>query len=348
VKQTQTRPFKTTPDFRRVVEDRRVQAVVIAAPHHVHAPAAVAALKANKHVYLEQPVSHNAREGEMILDALRRGKSIFQAGLQRRSVPWIAQVIRRVQQDEFGRVRFARAWYTDRRESLGFGQLAPVPADLDFLLWQGPAPDRPYRDNLIPGNWRWFWHWGTGELGAQGVPWLDLARWGLQVDCPTRVASSGGRYHFEDDQETPDTQVVTYDFGDRSLVWEHRSCQSTPSEGEPYGVAFYGAKATLVLGPKGYRLLDLAGKETEAVAGEVPTTPHVANFIECFTNRARTPAANAEDAHKSCLLAHLGNLAQRAGETVFLNPKTLQLREPKPAMARLWSREYRPGWNPAA
>ena len=348
VKTKQSRPFKTAADYRRVLEDRRVQGIVMATPDHWHAPGAIAALKAGKHVYVEKPLSHNPREGEMVVDAVRRGKSILQVGLQRRSIPWVIQAVRRVQQEEIGRVRFARAWYVNHRESIGFGQLAPVPEYLDYSLWQGPAPERPFRDNVVHYNWHWFWNWGTGELGNNGVHLLDVARWAMQVDCPVRVTSGGGRYHFEDDQESPDTQSVTYDFGDRMIIWEHRSCQSTPTEGESHGVAFYGTRATLILGAAGYRILDPAGKQLEAVTGDVPVAPHIRNFLECFTNVGRVPAASAEDGHKSTLLCHLGNIAQRTGEVVSLNPKTLQLRDPSKNITRLWAREYRPGWNPAA
>lgn len=345
VREKQTLAVKTSPDIRRVLEDRRLQAVVIAAPDHWHAPAAILAVQAGKHVYVEKPLTHNPREGEWLIEAVRRARTVVQVGLQRRSTPWVQEAIRRVQSGELGEVPFARAWYANRRPGIGFGQLAPVPDWLNFDLWQGPAPERPFRDNYVHYHWHWFWHWGTGELGNNGVHFLDLIRWGLQLDCPTRVTSGGGRHYFDDDQETPDTQVVTYDFGKQTVVWEHRSCDPQPLEGEAAGIAFHGQRSTLILGGRGFRVVDPDGKETFRMDGGVPSAPHVANFLDCITNPGRTPAATADDGHLSTLWCHLGNIAHRTRQTLELNPATRQPRANREA-AKLWSREYRPGWQP--
>lgn len=345
VKAVQGLAFKTTPDVRRMLEDRRLQAVVIAAPDHWHVPAGLMALQAGKHLYVEKPLSHNPREGEWLVDAARKTRLVVQVGLQRRSVPWVIEAVGRIHAGELGPVHFARAWYAANRTSIGFGQLAPVPTWLDYSLWQGPAPEKPFRDNLVHYNWHWFWHWGTGELANNGVHFLDVVRWGMNLDCPQRVTSTGGRYFFDDDQETPDTQVVTFDFGGRTVVWEHRSCQPAPSEGEATGAAFYGRKATLIMGPSGYRVVDLSGKELGKGSGGTPSAPHVANFLDCIVNPGKSPAASAEDGHKSTLLCHLGNIAQRSGEILRVNPATRQLRGSSTA-SRFWSREYRRGWEP--
>jgi len=341
----QVRAAKTTPDFRRILEDRRVQAIVFATPDHWHGPAAMLALKAGKAVYLEAPLAHNPREGELLVECVRRTRGLLQVGLQLRSVPWVNEILQRVRAGEFGPTHFARAWFTGQRESIGYGQLAPVPEGLQYDLWQGPAPDRPFRDNLLPGNWPWFWNWGTGEIGLNGVHFLDLARWGLNLDCPFRVASAGGRYHFEDDQETPDTQTVTYDFGRHTLVWEHRSCLPQPIEGDATGVAFLGEKATVILGPSGYRIRDPHGKEIHRHEGSFTTAPHVAAFLASVEKRGVANPANVDDAHKSTLLCHLGNMAHRVGHSLRLNPETRQVRDDRDAAA-LWHRSYRPGWEP--
>lgn len=346
VNSQQARPAKTTDDFRRMLEDRRVQAIVIATPDHWHAAAAMLALKAGKAVYLEAPLAHNPREGELLIETVRRTRGLLQVGLQLRSVPWVTGILQRIRAGEFGPIHFARAWFTGERPSIGFGQLAPVPEGLQYDLWQGPAPERPFRDNLLPGNWRWFWNWGTGELGLNGVHWLDLARWGLRLECPLRVASAGGRYHFEDDQETPDTQTVTYDFGRHTLVWEHRSCLPQPVEGETAGVAFLGDKASVILGPSGYRIRDPHGKEIDRHEGSLSTAPHVAGFLAGFQNRATTNPASVEDAHASTQLCHLGSIAHRVGRSLRLNPDTRQVRDDRDAAA-LWHRSYRPSWEPA-
>ncbi len=341
----QVRAFKTTPDFRRILDDRRTQAVVIATPDHWHAPASVLAVKAGKAVYVEPPFSHNPREGEILVDLVRRNRGLLRVGLQRRSVPWIQEILQRVRSGEFGNIHFARAWHTAHRPGIGFGRLAPVPEWLNYELWQGPAPDRPYRDNVVHDNWSSFWHWGTGDLGTHGVHWLDLARWGLDLECPVRVSSAGGRYHFEDDQECPDTQVVTYDFGHQTLVWEHRSVLPQPLDGEPAGVSFLGEKGSVILGNTGYRILDPQGKELQKTAGSVPSAPHVGHFLASLPTRNEPPAASATEGHLSTLLCHLGNISQRLGRSIRVNPETRQVREDREA-ASLWHREYRPGWQP--
>jgi predicted dehydrogenase len=347
VREQQGLPFRTTADFRQMLDDRRMRALVIATPDHWHAPAAILAAQAGKDVYLEKPVSHNPREGELMVEAFRRSRTVLQGGLQRRSLPWVVQAMNRLRAGELGPIHFARGWYADNRGGIGFGQLAPIPEWLDYSLWQGPATERPFRDNIVHYNWHWFWHWGTGELGNNGVHFLDLVRWGLDLKCPARVTSAGGRHFFDDDQETPDTQVVTYDFGDRTVVWEHRSCQPQPSEEEAAGVAFYGRRGTLIIGSDGYRILNLAGAETHRVEGGVATGPHVGNFLDCIVHRGRTPASTAVDGHLSTLMCHLGNIALRTGGSIEVNPETQQLRDAG-AAARYWSREYRPGWQPSA
>lgn len=345
VKKKQVRAFKTTDDFRTVLEDRRVAAIVMATPDHWHAPAAILALKANKPVYLEKPVSHNPREGEILVQVQKSTGVPIQVGLQRRSLPWVIEAVERLRRGDFGIIRSARAWYAADRKTIGFGQLAAVPETLNYPLWQGPAPVRPFRDNVIHYNWHWFWHWGTGELGNNGVHFLDLARWALDLSCPTRVTSAGGRHHFEDDQETPDTQFVAFEFPGLTLTWEHRSCLPTPTEGEATGIAFLGSKATLIVGGSRYRVLGLDGKELERVDGKVTTEPHITNFLDAIENPGKTLRCSALEGHLSTLLCHLGNISQRTGQALVMNPKTRQIVEPKSA-SQFWGRDYAPGWQP--
>jgi len=194
-------------------------------------------------------------------------------------------------------------------------------------------------------NWHWFWHWGTGELGNNGIHSLDVCRWGLGVDYPRRVSSGGGKYFFDDDQETPDTQTVTYDFGDKAITWEGRNWHPRGFENAPFGITFYGDKGAITLDYHGYKVFDFGGKQIASQdKGFEGHDPHLKNFLECIRSGAR-PNAEIEEGHKSTLLCHLGNIAFRTGRTLNLDPANGTIRD-DPTAAALWSREYRPGWEP--
>ncbi|HWI59857.1 MAG TPA: Gfo/Idh/MocA family oxidoreductase, partial [Bacillota bacterium] len=214
VAKKQARKPQGIKDLRRMLEDPNVDAVSIATPDHWHAPATILACTAGKHVYVEKPGSHNVHESQLMVAAARQHKRVVQMGNQRRSWPWVIESIEALRAGELGNVYFARGWYTNHRASIGRGKPAPVPEWLDWSLWQGPAPEEAFRDNVVHYNWHWFWNWATGELGNNGVHSLDLARWGLGVDYPKRITCGGNRYHFKDDWQTPDTAVATFDFGD--------------------------------------------------------------------------------------------------------------------------------------
>jgi predicted dehydrogenase len=334
---------KTVKDFRRILDDKAVDALIIATGNYWHAPATILACAAGKHVYVEKPGSQNPREGELMVLAAKKHQRVVQQGTQRRSFPMIQEGIARLRAGAIGRVTFARSWYTSSRPSIGRGKVVPVPASLDYAMWQGPVPERPYTDNLVHYNWHWRWHWGNGELGNNGIHYLDLARWGLGVDYPKTITYNGGRYHYEDDQETPDTGMVTFDFGRCGASWEHSSCHPRKPESFPL-VNFYGTEGMLSMEGNGYKIYDPSGKLVSQSSGPGGDQVHMADFLDSIRQN-RKPNATIEEGQKSTLLCHLGNIAYRVGHMVHFDAE--QRRITQDAQARkLWSREYRKGWEP--
>jgi predicted dehydrogenase len=337
-------PPRVLADFRQALDDKAVDALVIAAPDHWHAPAAILACAAGKHVYVEKPASHNGAEGQLLVAASQKHRRVVQLGTQRRSSPSVIEAVGRVHAGELGKVLFARGWINSLRPTIGHGTKTAVPGWLKYDLWQGPAPAQPYRDNLVHYNWHWFWHWGTGELGNNGIHALDVCRWGLGVDYPERVVCGGGRFHFHDDQQTPDTQIATFHFGDRAINWEHRTWNKRGFEESDFGVAFYGEEGTLVLTSNQCRLIDKQGKQVSETALVHHDERHLANFLDAVRGTA-TANAEIEEGVKSTTLCHLGNIAYRTGRTVNFDAQTRRVVGDEEA-AKLWSRDYQPGWEP--
>lgn len=333
-------------DFRKILDDREIDALVCAAPNHWHAPATILACNAGKHVYVEKPCSHNAQEGEWMVQSARKHGRLVQMGTQRRSGTKVREAIQRIHEGEIGRAYAARCWYFNRRGSIGAGKAVDPPKELDYELWQGPAPRLPYMSNRVHYNWHWFWHYGNGELGNNGVHALDLCRWGLQTEFPNRVCSTGGRYHFSDDQETPDTHTVGFEFEDRkSIVWSGHSCNRM---GDGF-VAFYGDKGALTIdGGGGYQLFDINGKVKDQHPGSQGQPEHIANFVAAIRDEGATPLnAEIETGHRTTLLCHLGNISHRTGRALVCNTTNGHIQN-DPEAAKLWERDYAPGWRPQA
>ncbi|WP_026903091.1 Gfo/Idh/MocA family protein [Pedobacter glucosidilyticus] len=359
VEAAQNKKTKAQPDFRKALEDKNLDALVVAAPDHWHAPAAILASKAGKHVYLEKPCGHNPNEGELLIAAVNKYKNVIQMGNQRRSWPNVVAGIKELHNGLIGRPYFAKTWYTNSRKSIGIGKETPVPAWLNYDLWQGPAPRKTFKDNLIHYNWHWFWHWGTGEALNNGTHMVDLARWGLGVDYPTKVTSNGGRYHYKDDWETPDTQIINMEFDNNTFIsWEGRSCNGAPIEGSAVGVIFYGETGSLQIdGTNGYKVYDLKGKLIKEVKDDNKvetsslTNPsqaldafHLQNFFDAIKEGS---ALNSDiiSGHQSTLLVQLGNISLRSGTALNINPKNGRILNNPEAM-KYWSRTYEPGWEP--
>ncbi len=347
-------------DVRKVMADKDIDAIYIATPDHWHAPMAIMGCQAGKHVYVEKPLSHNPHEGEMAIAAARKYNRIVQMGAQRRSSPLAIQCVEELHGGVIGRVYLAKAWYTNKRDAT-FLKPASVPDWLNYDLWQGPAPRKAYQDGLIHYNWHWFWDYGTGEALNNGTHEVDFARWGLNVDFPTRVSSVGGRYQFKDDWQTPDTQIITMDYPDRvSLMWENRSSNGRKIEGADRGVIFYGDKGSLDSDGEGYTVYDLAGKMVKEVKKQGPTevidarntasvslgmdSLHVANFLDSIRNNKK-PNCDVELGYKSVVAMQLGNISWRVGRDLHLDPKNAHIIN-DPEAQKLWSRTYEPGWAP--
>ncbi len=313
---------RVVKDLRTVLADRDVHAVVIATPDHWHALATVWACQASKDVYVEKPVSHNLIEGRRMVQAARKHKRVVQVGTQRRSAPHVARAVELVRSGKLGKVPFARAWIAGNRKTIGRKADAPVPAKVDYDLWQGPAPTRAFNPNRFHYNWHWHWDYGTGELGNNGIHGLDVARWALGLDAPLRITSGGGKFFYDDDQQTPDTQVATFDFANASLVWEHRIWSRTGIAGEGFGIILYGEKGTLVFDRKGWHIEDGVGEVAKATdkAGEMEKA-HLRNFLDRVRDR-KLPAADVEEGHKSTRLCHLGNIAFRLGRALRFDAAT--------------------------
>jgi len=332
-------------DFRKILDDKDVDALVCAAPNHWHGPATILGCAAGKHVYVEKPCSHNPREGELMIEAARKHKRAVQVGTQRRSGDGWLDAIEKLHNGVIGNVYHVRAFYASARGSIGKGKPSDVPSNIDYELWQGPAPRKPYMSNVVHYNWHWRWHWGNGELGNNGVHTLDLCRWGANVDFPTQVTSTGGRYHWDDDQETPDTHSVSFEFGGKcSITWQGLSCN-----GHRAGfVTFYGDKGTLEVDSNGkYKLYDMGDHVIEKRNDARYTNEfHIANFLAAIRNdKPLDLAAEIAIGHKSTLLCHLGNISQRVGRALHCDSQNGHILDDKEAMD-LWGREYEPGWEP--
>ncbi len=256
VTQAQKRKPQVEKDLRRVFENKDVDAVVVATPDHWHALATVWACQAGKHVYVEKPVSHNLVEGRRMVEAARKHDRVVQVGTQRRSGAHFQSAAEFVRSGKLGKVPFGQAWIAGDRKSIGRLPDADPPPGVDYDLWLGPAPERRFNPNRFHYKWRWNWDYGTGEIGNNGVHMLDVLRWVIGLDAPTRVTSGGGKLFFDDDQQTPDTQVVAFDFPGTTLAWEHRIWSKTGMEGDAFGMRIYGEKGTLVFDKDGWHVQD--------------------------------------------------------------------------------------------
>jgi len=341
---------QTTKDLRDILDKKEVDAVFIATPDHWHAPATILACDAGKHVYVEKPCSHNLREGRLMIDAARRNKKVVQVGTQSRSTEHVRQAMELLRNGAIGDVLVAKAWNSQLRGSIGKRQPSEPPQHLDFDLWLGPAPLVQYQSNMLHGIWRWWFDYGCGDIGNDGVHDIDIARWGLGVAThPSTIAALGGKYFFDDDQQWPDTQYIVYEYpGDgkighkKQLVFEQRIWSPYVQEGHENGNAFYGTKGMLILGKgSGWQLFGPRNKRVQKGTGSPNVPAHHQNFFDCIRDN-KQPNADIEIGHLSAALCHLGNIATRTGRVIHFDPAKEQIigDEEGNAMVR---RKYREG-----
>jgi predicted dehydrogenase len=342
-------------DLRFVLDDDAVDAVTVATPDHWHGPATILACAAGKHVYVEKPCSHNVREGRLMIEAARQHERVVQVGTQARNSKHVRRAMQLIRDGAIGDVLVAKAWNSQRRRDIGHGQPGKPPEHLDYELWLGPAPFVPYHANRLHYNWHWRYAFGTGDMGNDGVHELDLARWGLGVDGqhPESVTASGQKLFFDDDQQFPDTQNVTFDYapeGDngrrKQLIFEMRIWTPYRMEGYENGNAFYGTKGFILLGKNdSFRLYGERNKLIEETPADGANTEntliHHEDFINCIRNSGR-PQADIELGHRSATACHLGNIASRLRRTLFFDGETEQFINDEEAN-KLLTRNYREG-----
>lgn len=349
---TKTQP-RTTSDLRPILDDSDVDAVFIATPDHWHAPAAIMALNAGKHVYVEKPCCHNIREGMLMAQAVKRSGKHLQVGTQSRSADFLMEAMQRIHEGEIGEVLVAKAWNSQRRGSIGRQQPVEPPAHLDFDTWIGPAPLVPFQSNLLPSVWRWWYDFGCGDMGNDGIHDIDVALWGMGIDgFPSRATCIGGKYFFDDDQQFPDTQYAVFEYDEKTstgqnkqLIFEQRIWSPYRLHGYENGQAFYGTKGYVVMGhTKGWRLYGERDKLIAQRDGKLSLVPHHSNFLDCVRGQQNSTHADIRAGIRSATLVHLANIAARTGRALNYDSDSHQIIGDAESNA-LVGRKYRDHWS---
>ena len=343
-------------DIRKMLQSKDIDVIAVATPEHWHAPMALMGLQAGKHVYLEKPCSHNPSEGVLLVKARDKYGKLVQMGNQHRSAAHTIKIIERIHGGLIGRAYFGKAWYANLRQGIGTGKQIPVPEYLDWDLWQGPAPRRPYKDNIHPYNWHWFWHWGTGEALNNGTHEVDVCRWALDAAYPDKITASGGRYHYRDDWEFYDTLLTSFEYGDRMITWEGLSCQGKYYYNRSRGAMIHGTEGSVLIDRNSYIVFDRNNKEVESfsksekdatidLVGAGPmTSMHMQNLVDGIRDGAKLNSP-IEEGNISVTMLQYTNLAWKLGRDMQVNPATGRIKGDKEATDQC-SREYEPGWEP--
>lgn len=351
----------TYGDFRRLVDDKSIDALVVGTPDHWHAMPTILGCLAGKDVYVEKPDGHNMVEGQRMVAAMRKEKRIVQLGTQSRTSAHFKSAMDYIRSGKLGKVLVAKAWESTRQGSIGRPPDSEPPPGVDYDMWLGPAPKRPFNERRFHGNWRWFFDYGTGDLGNDGVHRLDVAQWALStaveaegekpLGLPVRISAQGGKWYFDDMQEWPDTLQVNYEYAaadgkpGRLLTYEMRVWAPYNYQDEGEGVVLFGDQGLIVIGNGRWRAFgprhELLAKDSGSNDGET----HIENFIECIKTRGRPNADLETVGHPSSLLCHAGNIAWRLGRQLTLDPSSETFIGDAEANALRTRPEYRAPWT---
>jgi len=350
-------PDLVTRDFRRVLERSDIDAVVVATPDHWHALVTVMACEAGKDVYVEKPLSLSIGEGRVMVDVARRTNRVVQMGTQQRSAPHFTDAVDYVRSGKLGKIRLVKTWaYQDWMGNIPRVPDGEPPAGVDYDLWLGPAPKRPFNKNRFHFNFRWYYDYSGGLMTDWGAHMIDIANWGMNVIAPKAAVSIGGKFGFPDDaEETPDTQQALWEFDGFSMIWEHATAIGQGPYMRDHGVAFHGNNGVLVVDRGGWEVLAetetpsgspkhyrMAGEPRRGTGGTDSHLAHVKNFLECMDSRAR-PRSDVEIGHNSMIACHLGNIAYRLGRRVAWDVGGEKMIGDAEAQA-LVTRPYRAPW----
>ena len=345
VKQKTGRMPKLVKDYRDLLNDPTVDAFMVATPDHWHALITIEGCLAGKDVYVEKPASHNIQEGRVAVAAARKRDRMVQVGTQIRSAAFLREAREYVKSGALGKVISGKAWETERTRPVHLAPDGQPPAGLDYHLWQGPAPERAYNPTLVESAWRWMFNYGTGDLGNDGVHRIDYCRHVMGLETlPTAVSCSGGKFFFEDDQQWPDTQFVTYDYPGAVLQYEMRLWSKPHLFGATEGAAIYGENGWVLVTNTSWKAFDADGRVVKEGRGDAGQQAHVRNFLEAVRSRKReTLNQELYSGHVSTVMCHAGNIAWRTGKKLRLDAKT-ETFDDREANA-LIGREHRKGFE---
>ncbi len=349
---------RTEQDFRKLLASKDVDVITIATPDHWHAPMAIMGLQAGKHVYVEKPCSHNPQEGEWLVEVQKKTGKLCQMGSQQRSSPHTQKIVAQIKDGVIGKAYWGETWYANTRKPIGVGKPIPVPATLDWDLWQGPAPREAYRDNVHPYNWHWFKTWGTGESLNNGTHEVDVARWALGVEYPNKITAAGGRYAAKDDWQFYDTLDTSYEYPDHLITWKGSCVSGKKTYGRDRGVAIHGTTGTVVIDRAGYEIYDQKDKVTDqykvptkaatasadTVGADSMTDMHFLNLIHAIRTGEKLNQPIAQG-NVSTTLVQLSNVAYFSQRVLTLDPTNGHITGDKEAAA-MRGRKYEKGWEP--